>query len=159
MKSSIFWDIMQCSPLRVSFEQGWHLLLDVNLCSHNFVNWFVRIASSLFIVTAASCVWGEGTCRGRGRPPKIGDIPRWVPNLMYPLGHRELDDRLTLFFTFLRPIEFWSCVHWYCHLIDCRRVLDWWWDLLSNYTARDHTLQITSILRPVFLVTLLGNGF
>lgn len=25
---------------------------------------------------AASCVWGEETCRGRGRPPKIGDIPR-----------------------------------------------------------------------------------
>ncbi|XP_023714650.2 serine/threonine-protein kinase KIN82 isoform X3 [Cryptotermes secundus] len=27
-------------------------------------------------IEAASCVWGERTCRGRGRPPKIGDIPR-----------------------------------------------------------------------------------
>ncbi|XP_021941699.1 serine/threonine-protein kinase STE20-like, partial [Zootermopsis nevadensis] len=25
---------------------------------------------------SASCVWGEGACRGRGRAPKIGDIPR-----------------------------------------------------------------------------------
>lgn len=36
-------------------------------------------------IQAASCVWGEETCRGRGRPPKIGDIPR----------HAAVDEDLT----------------------------------------------------------------
>jgi hypothetical protein len=44
-----------------------------------------------------------------------------------------------------------------CVLSGCRWNLDWWLNLLSTYTARDYTLQITITLRPVFSVTLLGN--
>jgi hypothetical protein len=44
-------------------------------------------------------------------------------------------------------------------LIDYRWVLDWWLDLLDTYTTRDYTSQITITHRPVFSVTLLGNGF
>jgi hypothetical protein len=32
-------------------------------------------------------------------------------------------------------------------------------NLLNANTARDYTLLITAALRPVFSVTLLGNGF
>jgi hypothetical protein len=44
-------------------------------------------------------------------------------------------------------------------LSDRRRVLDWWLDLLNTNTARDYTSQITITHKPVFSVTLLGNGF
>jgi hypothetical protein len=40
-----------------------------------------------------------------------------------------------------------------------RRVLDWWLDFLDTYTARDYTSQITITHKPVFSVTLFGNGF
>jgi hypothetical protein len=46
-------------------------------------------------------------------------------------------------------------VTWYS---DCRRVLDWWLDLLHGYTTHDYISQIIITHRSVFSVTLLGDG-
>jgi hypothetical protein len=48
----------------------------------------------------------------------------------------------------------------YCHVLRVyRRILDWWLDLLNNFTARDYTSQITITHRLVSSVTLLGSDF
>jgi hypothetical protein len=57
------------------------------LLLYNLMHSFAATILLLFIVAAASCVWGDRTCRGRGRPPKIGDIPRWVQSLTYSVGY------------------------------------------------------------------------
>jgi hypothetical protein len=44
-------------------------------------------------------------------------------------------------------------------LRDYRRVLDWQSDVLDSYTTRDYASQITIRHKPVFSVTLFGNGF
>jgi hypothetical protein len=98
----------------------------------------------------------------RGENPRCPlDIAAWMnPRASWTLQRRQTSVASAETRTPARSLVsistelFWPPI--YCHVFsDYRRVLD----SLDSSTARDYTSQFTVTHRPVFSVTLLGNGF